>query len=116
MSDFKSTKASNSISAGALPQTPLGELTMPPQTSALCPPSLETTCLPKYVPKSTCAWDCGHYSYWMLLLTYLLTCISFRTGCKKVTAEVKWHLWQHCLLVLSGVGSRLLIDKTDSQW
>ena len=32
MSDFKDKKALNSISAGALPQTPLGELAALPQT------------------------------------------------------------------------------------
>jgi len=32
MSDFKAKNASNPISAGALPQIPLGELTALPQT------------------------------------------------------------------------------------
>ena len=54
MSDFKVKKASNSISAGAPPQTPLGDLAALPQTSswphpALGRPGLKTTCLPKYV-------------------------------------------------------------------
>ena len=54
MSDFKAKKAPNSISAEALPQTPLGELAALPQTPAdpipaLGRPGLETTCLPKYV-------------------------------------------------------------------
>jgi len=54
MSDFKAKKAPNSILAGALPQTPLGELTALPKPPAdpipaLGPPGLETTCLPKYV-------------------------------------------------------------------
>jgi len=54
MSAFKAKKAPDSISAGALPQTPLGELAALPQAPAdsipaLGPPGLETTCLPKYV-------------------------------------------------------------------
>ena len=54
MSDFKAKKAPDSISAGALPQTPLGKLAAlprPPADSipALGPPDLETNCLPKYV-------------------------------------------------------------------
>jgi len=55
MSDFKPNKATkNSISAGAAPQTPVGEITALTQTPAdpipaLGSPVLETTCLPKYV-------------------------------------------------------------------
>jgi len=54
MSDFKAKKAPNSISAGALLQTPLGELATLPRPSAdpipaLGPSGLEKTCLPKYV-------------------------------------------------------------------
>jgi len=54
MSDFKAKKAPNSISAGAPPQTPLGELAALPRPPAdpipaLGPSELETTCLPKYV-------------------------------------------------------------------
>jgi len=48
MSDFKAKKAPNSISAGAMPQTPLAELTVLPRPPAdpilaLGPPGLETT-------------------------------------------------------------------------
>ena len=54
MSDFKTKKAPNSISAGDPPQTPLGELTALPQTSSWPhprsrPSGLETTCLRKCV-------------------------------------------------------------------
>ena len=54
MSDFKAKKAPNSISAGALPQTPLGELALLPRLPAdpipaLGTTGLKTTCLPKYV-------------------------------------------------------------------
>ena len=58
MSDFKAKKAPNSISAESLLQlTPLVELTVLHGPNwphpRFRPPGLETTCLPKYVPKST---------------------------------------------------------------
>ena len=58
MSDFKTEKVPNSISAGAPPQTPLGELAALPRLPAdlipaLGPPGLETTCLPKYLSLNT---------------------------------------------------------------
>ena len=51
MSDFKVKKTLNSISDGALPQTPLEELAVLPRPPAdpIPAPGLETTCLPKYV-------------------------------------------------------------------
>jgi len=54
MSDFKAKRAPNSMSAGARPQIPLGELTALPKPPAdtilaLGPPGFETICPSKYV-------------------------------------------------------------------
>jgi len=54
MSDFKAKKAPDSISAGALPHTPIGKLAVLPKLpadsiTALGPPDLETACLPKSI-------------------------------------------------------------------
>ena len=40
MSDFKAKKASNSMSAGAPPQIPLGEITAPPDSQLIPSPLL----------------------------------------------------------------------------
>ena len=65
MSDFKAKKAPDSISAGALPQTPLGKLAALPQTpSWLRPrsrPSGPRNNLPPQICIAKSAYECGNY-------------------------------------------------------